>query len=77
MKTEEITIHVSEEAADAYHSASDEERHKLDLLLSLKLTDVGRTVSSLKEVMHEISRKARERGLASDDIKLVEERDRQ
>jgi len=51
MKTEEITIHVSAEAADAYRSASDEERHKLDLLLSLKLTDVGKTVGSLKEVI--------------------------
>jgi hypothetical protein len=55
MKTEEITIHVSAEAADAYRSASDEERHKLDLLLSLKLTDVGRTVGSLKEVISVIS----------------------
>ena len=66
MKTEAITIHVSAEAADTYRSASDEERRKLDLLLSLKLTDVGRTVDSLEEVMREISRKAQERGLTPD-----------
>jgi len=66
MKTEEITIHVSEDAADAYRSASNEDRHKLDLLLSLKLTDVCKTTVSPKEVMREISRKAQERGLTPD-----------
>lgn len=71
MKTEEITIHVGPEAARTYRSASDEDRRKLDLLLSLKLTDVGRTTGSLKEVMREISRKAQERGMTPDILASI------
>lgn len=71
MKTEEITIRVGMEAAKAYRSASDEDRRKLDLLLSLKLTDVGRAGGSLKEVMSEISRKEQERGLTPDILESI------
>ena len=39
MQTEEITIRVDREAAQAYRAASEQERRKLDLLLSLRLHD--------------------------------------
>ena len=41
--TEEITIRVDPEAARAYRTASDENRRKLDLLLSLRLHDALHT----------------------------------
>jgi hypothetical protein len=63
MQTEEITIRVDLQAARAYRAASEQERRKLDLLLSLRLQDVLRPARSLQELMRDISRKAQERGL--------------
>ena len=63
MATDQITIRVDPEAANVYRSASEEERRKLDVLLSLKLLDAGRSQASLPELMQEISRRAQERGL--------------
>ncbi|MBM4045945.1 MAG: hypothetical protein FJ279_12580 [Planctomycetes bacterium] len=71
MRTEEITIRVDPEAASAYRCASDEERRKLDLLLSLKLSDVTKSTGSLKEIMREISRKAQERGLTPEILESL------
>ena len=71
MKTEEITIRVDAQAAGAYRSASDEERRKLDLLLSLKLTDATQSNRSLKDVTREISRKAQERGLTPEILEAL------
>ena len=39
MQTEEITIHVDPGAAQAYRTAPDEVRRKLDLLLNIRLQD--------------------------------------
>jgi len=63
METQEITIRVSSHAASVYEAASEEERRKLDLLLSLKLGAVQRRKRPLEEIMSEISQKAQERGL--------------
>jgi len=63
MRRQPITIHVQPGAADAYHSASEEERRRLDLLLSLRLTEATQSRRSLKDVMREMSRNARKRGL--------------
>ena len=63
METRSITIHVSPEAALAYETATAEQRRKLDLLLSLKLSEVGRSKRPLETIMSEISRNAQERGL--------------
>jgi hypothetical protein len=63
MQTEEITIHVDPGAAQAYRTAPDAVRRKLDLLLSIRLQDALRTGGSLQDLMREISRKAQERGL--------------
>ncbi len=58
-----ISIQVSSEAAQAYLKANSEERKKMELLLSLRLLEVARSHKPLKQVMSEISRSARERGL--------------
>jgi hypothetical protein len=71
MQTEEITIRVDSEAARSYRAASEQERRKLDLLLSLRLLDVLRPSRPLKEVMQDISRKAQERGLTPEILESI------
>lgn len=71
METRAIRIRVSPAAARAYQSAGTEERRKLDALLDLRLTEAINPRRSLEEVMSEMSRQARERGLTPellDDI---------
>jgi hypothetical protein len=63
MDTQEITIRVDPDAASAYLTASEEDRRKFDLLLSLRLQDVTQPGESLEEIMRDISRRAQERGL--------------
>ena len=67
METQPITIRVSPEAARLYNSATAEQQRKLELLLSLKLTEVARAPRPLEEVMDEISRKAQARGLTPEN----------
>jgi hypothetical protein len=50
---------------------SDEERRKLDVLLSLRLREATRPGVSLKEFMREISRKAQERGLTPEILQAI------
>lgn len=69
--TEPITIHVDPEAASAYRAATDEQRRKLDLLLSLRLNEVTRPGGSLRDVMQEISRKAQVRGLTPEILQTL------
>ena len=71
MQIEEITIRVDTEAAQAYRTASDEERKKLDLLLSLRLKDAARSTPSLQDVMRDLSQKAQERGLTPEKLKSI------
>ena len=68
---EEITIRVDSEAARAYREAPDEQRRKLDLLLNLRLHDALRAGGSLKELMHDISRKAQQRGLTPEILESI------
>ncbi len=63
MDTRGITIKVDAEAADGYVAASAEERKRIDLLLSLRLSQVTRPSDSLEEVMRETSEAAQARGL--------------
>ena len=63
METKPLTIHVSPEAARTYEAASEEQKRKLDALISLKLSQACRTKRPLEEIMREISQKAQERGL--------------
>jgi hypothetical protein len=69
--TEELTIHVEPEAARAYHSASAEDRRKLNLLLSMKLRDAFRSTGSLKEIMHDISQQAQARGMTPEVLESI------
>lgn len=63
MDTKSITIRVSPDAARAYELAAPGDRRKLEALLSLKLSEVSRARKPLEQIMDEVSRKARERGL--------------
>ena len=68
MNTREITIRVDAEAAKAYAAASAEEREKIDLLLSLRLSQVTGPSASLEQVMRETSEVARKRGLTEERL---------
>jgi hypothetical protein len=71
MQTEEITIRVDPEAAEAYRAAPEDERRKLDLLLSLHLHNALRPGRPLQEIMRDISRKAQERGLTPEIVESI------
>jgi hypothetical protein len=71
MPTEELTIHVDPEAARAYRTASEQDRRKLDLLLSLRLHDALDAKVSLQDFMRDISRKAQERGLTPESLESI------
>ena len=71
MATEQITIQVDNDAARAYKAASLEDRRKLEVLLSIRLIEATRTKESLKQIMREISRKARKRGLTPESLESI------
>ena len=71
MATKEISIRVSDQAAEAYRAASPDERRKLDALLSMRLTEAMRTKRSLEEVLSEISQRAQERGLTPGKLQEI------
>jgi hypothetical protein len=71
MEMEQITIQVDAKAARAFKSASEEERRKLEALLSIRLSEVTRTRESLKAIMNEISQKAEEHGLTPEILKAL------
>jgi hypothetical protein len=75
METKAITIRVNAEVARIFEAASEEQRRKLEALLSLKLGDATRTKRPLEEVMSKISRNAQARGLTPEilDSLLSEE----
>ncbi len=63
METRNITIRVNAEVAKIFESVSEEQRHKLEALLSLKLFEATRSKRLLEELMSDISRNAQGRGL--------------
>ena len=63
METKNITIRVNAKVARIFEIASEEQRRKLEALLSLKLSDATRHKRILEEVMSEISQNAQARGL--------------
>jgi len=71
METKTITIRVSPEAASTYETASAAQRRKLDALLSLKLSELGRDKRPLETIMSELSRKAQERGLTPEILRSI------
>ena len=66
LTTETITIQVTPEIAKVFRSASETERRKMELLLNLRLLEVTRAQKPLEQIMREISRSAKERGLTEE-----------
>ena len=71
MQTEEITIRVDPQAAQAYRSANEQDRRKFDLLLSMRLHEAARPEGSLEELMRDISRRAQARGLTPEIVESI------
>jgi len=71
METREITIRVDADAAKAYTAASPEEREKIDLLLSLRLSQITGPSAPLEQVMREISEAAQKRGLTEERLSEI------
>lgn len=68
---EQITVSVDPEVAKRYRSASDNERRKLDLLVSLRLLDATESGKSLRDTVQEISQSAQRRGLTPEILKSI------
>ena len=68
---EQIIVSVDPEVAKRYRSASDNERRKLDLLVSLRLLDATESGKSLRETVQEISRNAQRRGLTPEILQSI------
>ena len=71
MSVEPITIQVEPAAAEAYRALSEQDRRKVDLLLSLRLRDATRSPYRLQEIMRDVSRKAHERGLTPEILQSI------
>ena len=69
--TEQITVSVGSKVARVYRAASDSERRKLDLLVNLRLREVTNSRKPIQEVMAEISRNARKRGLTPEILQSI------
>ncbi len=71
MTTEAITIQVSPVLAKVYREADPEERRKLELIAEMGLQSALRDTRTLQEVMRDIGRKARERGLTPEILESI------
>ena len=71
MDTEVINIRVDAETAKTFKSLSEEDRRKIEALLSIRLSDVSRNAESLDAVMKEIADKAKARGLNPEILKSL------
>lgn len=69
--SEQITVSVDPDVANAYRLASDADRRKLDLLVNLRLRDATGSKASLKDVMLEISQNAQQRGLTPEILQSL------
>jgi hypothetical protein len=71
MVMQEITIRVAPDAAAVYLSASEQERRKLDALLSLRLTEAALHSRPLREVIRDASREAQAKGLTPEILQEI------
>jgi len=72
MGTEPITLQVDPDAANIFKSASDEERQKVQVLLGIWLRQLGKEEARpLREMMDEISSKAKARGLTAEALEEI------
>ena len=71
MTTQEITIRVAPTAAAVYLAASEEERRKLDALLSLRLNETALQTRPLREIIRDASREAQAKGLTPEILQEI------
>ena len=72
MSTEVITLEIDSVAVEAYKSASPEERQKLKVLLGLWLKEYAKADAfSLEEILDDLGRKARSRGLTPEILESI------
>ena len=71
METKPITIHVNLEAAHLFETAPQEQRRKIEALISLKLIQTAAETRTLEAVMSDISQKAQERGLTPEILDSI------
>lgn len=71
MTTTTITIQVDTDAARVYQSASEEDKKKLQALMSLWLREFGKPSKPLQALMDEISDKAQARGLTPETLEAL------
>jgi len=69
--SDQITISVDPEVANAYRLAPDLDRRKLDLLVNLRLRDATQSKVSLQALMAEISENAQQRGLTPEILESI------
>lgn len=67
----EITIRVNAEVARIFETVSEEQRRKMEALLSLRLSELTRSKRTLEEVMSEISQNAQARGLTPEILDAI------
>ncbi len=70
MQTEKISFEVSRKTAQAFRSASPEERQRIQAMIEISLMSREEAAEQLERIMDDMSRTARERGLTDD---LLEE----
>jgi hypothetical protein len=71
METKPITVRVNLEAAHIFETAPQEQRRKIEALISLKLTQANREKRTLEAVMSDISQKAQARGLTPEILDSI------
>ena len=71
MDVQEITIRVTSDAARIYRSASEQDRHKLDILLNLQLSGMEKPLRPLLDIMREAGEEARANGLIQEILKEI------
>jgi len=71
MTMQEITIRVTPDAAATYLGASEQERRKLDALLSLRLTEAADQTRPLREIIRDASNEAQAKGLTPEILQEI------
>jgi len=71
METKTIQIRVSAEVAEQFEAASEEERAKMEALISLQLKSFARSTRSLEEIMKSMSDYAQSKGLTPEILESI------
>ncbi|WP_242052281.1 hypothetical protein [Phormidium sp. FACHB-1136] len=71
METKTIQIRVSAEVAEQFEAASEEDRRKMEALLSLYLDDLTQEKPSLEEIMESMSDYAQSKELTPEILESI------